>query len=111
MTGDFKYIEQIVNLSHPNIPVWNQRNEEEFIKILPQNEKIVFYGAGSFAERLVPYLNKITAKIEFCDSSVEKQKNGFHGFEVISPEELINMKENKRVIYVQQNTWKMSKNI
>lgn len=98
VTGDFKYIEKIVNLSHPNIPVWNQRSEKEFISLLPKNEKIVFYGAGSFAERLVPYLNKITAKIEFCDSSVEKQKNGFHGFDVISPQELINMKEKKRVI-------------
>lgn len=98
VTGDYKFVEEIAKKSHPDVPVWNQQEESDFVNILPKNKKIIFYGAGSFAERLIPYLDKESMDIEFCDSSMEKQKKGFHGYKVISPEELIKMKEEKIVV-------------
>lgn len=42
MTGKHEYIEKIVELSHPEFPVWNSRDEKEFLDILPRDRKIVF---------------------------------------------------------------------
>jgi FkbM family methyltransferase len=98
MTGDYKYIKQIVEYSHPEEPVWNGKEEKEFLNILPQNKKIIFYGAGSFAERLIPYLKTTSLKCEFCDTNKKLQETGFEGYNVISPQALIGMKENKAVI-------------
>lgn len=98
ITGDFKYMEDIVKKSHPDFPVWNGKEEKEFINILPKNKRIIFYSAGSFSERLIPYLEAQSMHIEFCDSNSEKQKEGFHGYNVMSPEELINIKDEKSIV-------------
>lgn len=97
MTGNFQYVEKIVKESHPNFPIWNRKEEIEFLKKLPDNKKIVFYGAGSFAKRLLPYLHNISLDIMFCDQDIQKQNTGFYGFKVISPEILFRM-DNKKVV-------------
>lgn len=98
VTGDFTYIERIVEKSHPDIPVWNGREEKEFVNLLPENKKLIFYGTGSFSKRLLPYLKEYSARMVFCDSNIEKQKGDFYGYKVISPEELIEMREPKSVV-------------
>ncbi len=98
MTGDYQYVEQIVRKSHSNIPIWNRKEEKEFLKELPDDKNIIFYGAGSFAKRLLPYLYEINENTMFCDRDVQKQNTGFHGFKVISPEMLFRMKDKKVVI-------------
>lgn len=98
MTGDYYYVEQIVKKSHPGVPVWNCQDERGFLKELPAGSGIVFYGAGSFAKRLLPYLRDIKGDIVFCDRDVQKQNDGFYGFKVISPETLFRMNNSKVVI-------------
>lgn len=107
MTGKHEYIEKIVELSHPEFPVWNSRDEKEFLDILPRDRKIVFYGAGTFAERLLPYLAESSLNFVFCDMNSERQQEGFFGYSVISPQNLIDMCDDKAVVicttkYVQE---------
>lgn len=98
VTEDYTYIERIVKKSHPDVPVWNGCEEKEFVNILPENKKVVFYGTGSFSRRLIPYLNGKSAELVFCDGNVKKQKEDFYGYKVISPEELVGMKEPKSIV-------------
>lgn len=98
VTGDFRYVEQIVRKSHPDFPVWNRRDEKEFLKKLPENVNIIFYGAGSFAKRMLPYLDKTAENIMFCDRDINKQNTGFHGFRVASPEEMFRTNGSKKVV-------------
>lgn len=98
MTGDFHYVEQIVKKSHPNFPVWNRQGEKEFLMKLPKDKIIFFYGAGSFARRLIPYLDKVTRNVMFCDQDTDKQDKGFYGFKVIAPEQMFRADNGKKVI-------------
>lgn len=98
MTGDYKYVKEIVTKAHPDMPVWNRQDESDFIHILSVGKKVVFYGAGSFSERIIPYLQNKELDIVFCDKNVEKQKVGFRGYAVIRPDELFEMQEEKVVI-------------
>lgn len=98
MTGDFRYIEQIVKRSHPDFPVWNGREEKEFLGELPRDKEVFFYGAGSFARRLVPYLDRWAGNVVFCDRDKDKQKQGFCGFRVVDPEQMFRADEGKKVV-------------
>lgn len=98
VTGDFGYVEKIVKKSHPNMPVWKRGNEEDFILDLPPEKGIVCYGAGSFAKRMLPYMQKHFKQIVFCDASREKQANGYYGYSVCSPEEAVKNGKDKSFI-------------
>lgn len=98
VTGDYQYVEQIVKKSHPTFPVWNRKEEREFLKKLPNNIKIIFYGAGSFAKRLIPYIHEKKENILFCDRNTLKQEEGFNGYKVISPDEMFDIDHKKIVI-------------
>lgn len=98
VTGDFTYIESIVKKSHPDIPVWNRREEKEFVNILPKDKKIVFYGMGGFSRRLIAYLDGSPVKPVFCDSDARKQAGDFYGYPVIQPAELFRISEPKSIV-------------
>lgn len=98
VTGDYHYVEQIVKRSHPMFPVWNRKEEREFLKELPDDKSIIFYGAGSFAKRLIPYIREKKENILFCDQDTLKQDEGVCGYKVISPEEMFGMEHKKVVI-------------
>lgn len=98
ITGNYEYVEKIVKRSHPAMPVWSRCSEEEFVLKLPCEKHIVFYGAGSFAERILPYIKGRLKHIEFCDGSREKQKSGFFGYPVVSPEEAVKNGKNKSFV-------------
>ena len=66
------------------MPVWKRGNEEDFILDLPPEKGIVCYGAGSFAKRMLPYMQKHFKQIEFCDASREKQANGYYGYDPLA---------------------------
>ncbi len=97
ITGDNRHIENIVKKSHPGVPVWKRTDEAGFISTLPSDKKIVFYGAGSFGERLLPYIKEL-GNVEFCDGDPRKQKEGYHGYTVISPEELLQNAEDSCIV-------------
>lgn len=98
ISGEYRYVEDIVKKSHPNIPTWNRKKEEEFVELLHKDKKTVFYGVGTFVERLVPYLKDKNIDIMFCDSDEKKQKEGFFGHRVMSPIELLQMKDSKNIV-------------
>lgn len=98
ISGEYKYVEDIVKKSHSGIPVWNRKKEEDFIELLPQDKKVVFYGVGTFAVRLLPYLEGRNIDILFCDSDEARQKEGFEGYKIISPIELFQMKKPKKIV-------------
>lgn len=98
VTGDYRYVEQIVKKSHPTFPIWNRQDEKEFMKKLPNDENIIFYGAGSFAKRLIPHMHGKRNNLIFCDRDARKQKEGFAGYTVISPEKMFGMDHKKIVI-------------
>lgn len=98
ITRNYQYVKEIVNKSHPKMAVWNRQEERRFVDILPIDKKIVFYGAGSFSERLIPYLKDKELDVVFCDGNTEKQQSGFYNYKVMSPEELFGIKEEKVVV-------------
>lgn len=97
ITGNNRYIENIVEKSHPGVPVWKRTQEAEFISTLPSGKKLVFYGAGTFGERLLPYLKNLE-NVKFCDGDPIKQKEGYYGYTVISPKELVKDTEDKCIV-------------
>lgn len=62
-------------------------------------DETVVYGAGNDLSILVNLYSDFRFKY-ICDSDAEKQKRGWNGFPVMSPEELIKMKENVYVIII-----------
>jgi hypothetical protein len=46
VSGDSRYVEAIVKMSHPDVPVWNRCEEKDFVNVLPNDRKLIFYGAG-----------------------------------------------------------------
>lgn len=57
---------------------------------VPENRKFVLYGAGSDGKDLFQYFAKSDPRfIGFCSETKAKQENGYLGYPVISPEELL----------------------
>lgn len=94
VTGEIKYIEKIVRRCMPEIPVYDRTKKIPYlIANLPSDKPIVVYGVGQDAEKVIEYFKKIDNLFGFCDKNKEKQKLGFHGYKVISPEELLRMND------------------
>jgi hypothetical protein len=51
VSGDSRYVEAIVKMSHPDVPVWNSCEEKDFVNVLPNDRKLIFYGAGGGPRR------------------------------------------------------------
>lgn len=78
-------------------------NEEGAVKYLldgienfAENMPLVIYGCGEMGKKIYEYIGERAAC--FCDRGIEKQKGGFCGKPVISPEHLIENKEKYAVI-------------
>lgn len=95
LTGDYQYIQRI-------IAVLSQKKELdraiEFCK--SQTNNVVIYGAGNDLSILSDLYPDFPIRL-ICDSSQAKQKAGWRGIPVMSPDELIKIKNN---IYVAINT-------
>lgn len=70
-----------------------------------EEEKLIIYGAGANCEIALNLCNLYGRKVFcICDRDVEKQRIGYRGYSVISPQELIkNYKD--AVILVSTTTW------
>lgn len=81
---------------------WKNKGHQfdELGKIFEQRNSIYIYGAGiggkDFFEK-IEWLNIIDS---FIDQDKEKQKNGFMGYKVYSPEKLFNEKDDRHIIIV-----------
>lgn len=98
ITEDYRYLQYIVEKSVPQLVEAQDRRMEEFIASLPENYPIVLYGAGADGIEKLHYFEADSRFIGFCDRSEEKQKNGVHGYPVMSPNELLLKKDVSIVI-------------
>lgn len=89
LTGDFKYIRDIVTLYTPEIVPWNDKGFDDLIAALPKHKNFVLYGAGLDARCMFSFCEGDRRFIGFCADDKEKQKTGYLGYPVMSPEELL----------------------
>jgi methyltransferase, FkbM family len=68
------------------------------IRTLPEDRDVVLYGAGKDGKLLLPIFKEHKRFIGFCSSTKEKQENGYLGYPVMSPEELLSCKNLSVVI-------------
>lgn len=93
LTGDFKYIRDIVTKYTPNLIPWSERRFIDLIALLPKDRNFVLYGAGIDGTRLLPDCKEDKRFIGYCADNKEKQKTGHLGYPVMSPEELLARKD------------------
>ncbi len=94
LTGEIRYIENVVDHCFPGLPVYDKTKGLSYLfGRLPRDRQIVLYGAGQDAEVVLRHLDKIDNFGGFCDRDREKQRTGFCGYKVISPDELLKMEE------------------
>jgi len=91
MTNDYKYMERIIS-------GLEQKKELDRLVEKCKNhlDNLVIYGAGNDLLILTGLYPDFQFKC-ICDKSADKQKSGFRGIPVISPETLVQRKENVMV--------------
>lgn len=101
LTGDYKYIENIISTLPQKIEL-----DKAVDKCKQLIDQLVIYGAGN--DLLI--LSALYPDFKFrylCDKDEQKQKNGWNGIPVMSPEKLIEQKD----MYVAVNTSAYEKEI
>ena len=88
VTGDIAHMLAIVDRYLPELPRYKSKSLEEVLSQLPSDKKFVLFGAGGIGKAYLPLFQKDSRFWGFCSSTKEKQKNGFMGYPVMSPEEL-----------------------
>lgn len=98
ISGERKYIDGIVTRYFPKAPRYTGKTVHDLMDSIPKDTKVVLYGAGIQGRELLPYWEHDKRFIGFCSRTEEKQKNGYYGYPVMSPEELIARKDLSVVI-------------
>lgn len=98
ISGDFRYIRELVTSHRPDLIPWNGKDPSWLAAKLPQNKNFLLYGAGMEAVRILPYVKNDHRFIGFCSRTKQKQRNGYLGYPVMSPEELLSRKDLSVVI-------------
>ena len=60
---------------------------------VPENHKFVLYGAGNEGKDFLPLARQKEGIVGFCSSTGVKQKNGYLGYPVMSPRELLSRRD------------------
>lgn len=95
LTGDYKYIQRMI----AGLPQKIELDKAiEFCK--NHEDKVVIYGAGNDLLILTDLYPDFKIQL-ICDKSEQKQKSGWRGIPVISPDELLKRKDD---VYVAVNT-------
>lgn len=98
ISHDPKYIKHIVDTFVPDLPFYGGATVEDLKRSIPKDRKVVLYGAGTDAKSHVRHWMDDDRFIGFCSQTKEKQKNGYLGYPVMSPEELLSRKDLSVVI-------------
>jgi len=104
ISGDLKYFSNIIEEYLPQLPDWPKRFREVVQNMkasLPPDRNIVFYGAGQFAPSVLSSWGDDERVIGFCSQTKSKQKNGYLGYPVMSPEELLARRDLSVVLSVE----------
>jgi len=110
ISGDLKYFSNIVMKYLPQLPDWPKLFGEAVQNLkasLPPDRNIVFYGAGRFAPLLLGSWGGDERVAGVCSQTKAKQKNGYCGYLVMSPEELLARRDLNVVLSVD---WEVPKN-
>jgi len=89
LTGDFKYIRDIVSTYTPQLIPWHDKRFSNLLASIPKDRNFVLYGAGADAETLLRFCVADQRFIGFCSNNKTKQEKGYLGQPVMSPEELL----------------------
>lgn len=92
ISNDAKYIHKIVNKYLPNVLADSTTKISDFFSKIPDDKKIIIYGAGFDSMINIDHFKKENRIVAFCDRSSKKQSDGFCGYKVLSPERLLNEK-------------------
>lgn len=99
LSNKFEYFKSIIEKYLPNAVARDTGKDiNTLIASLPENKNIILYGAGNDARISMEYWRKDKRFIGFCDRAVEKQKNGYLGYPVMSPTELLKQQDISVVI-------------
>lgn len=95
LSSDFKYIKDITprHLLKSELPTYADAN-------IPDDAKIVMYGTGICSRNCISEWKNDKRIVAFCSQNKEKHTNGYLGYPVISPQELIIQSEYFVVISV-----------
>lgn len=93
ISGDFRYIQEIVTSYLPELCPLDGRSMEDLCASLPEDRQIVLYGAGTIGKELLRYWKKDGRFLGFCSRTKKKQECGYEGYPCLSPEELLRRKD------------------
>lgn len=94
ISGNGKYVRNMVAASIKTGSTYGIGREVTTLRnTIPQDKRIVLYGAGSFGEYMLPYWEEDKRFSGFCCRTKEKQANGYLGYPAISPEELLTRRD------------------
>lgn len=92
ITYDFSYIQEIVSDYLPQLEPWNGETITVALARLPQDKDFVLYGAGKDGALMLPYCKYDKRFSGFCCRTEDKQRNGYLGYPVMSPERLLSQR-------------------
>lgn len=98
ITDNFDYMRDVIERYTPQLAALNNREIPKLLSSLPKEKPIMLYGAGNDAKANLHFFINDARFIGFCDKNENKQKNGFEGYPVISPSELLTKKNISIVI-------------
>lgn len=95
MTDDFKYMKEVIKTYTHGLEISLDERIKASLDSLPDGRDFVLYGAGKYAAESAQFtVDGIRLFLDhkrfagFCSRTVEKQKNGYLGCPVMSPEDL-----------------------
>ena len=93
ISGDFAYMaKSILSYVSKALP-HNGKTMGDLLKELPEGRQIVLYGAGSDGRAALPFFSQDKRFIGFCSETKWKQRDGYMGYSVLSPQELLKRKD------------------
>ena len=97
ISGKYKYLRKIVSTYAPGLTPADQ-NILDLCNSMPMGNRIILYGAGADGKRVLPLFAGDKRFWGFCSHTKKKQKHGYLGYPVISPEELFTQRNFSVVI-------------
>lgn len=97
VTGDSKYMRHIINSYSYGLDVVRA---VDMRTSMPADRQVILYGAGDIGRQLFHIWQADSRFAGFCSGNEEQQRNGYFGYPVISPAELLSKKEFNVIISV-----------
>ncbi|MCI9577213.1 MAG: FkbM family methyltransferase [Oscillibacter sp.] len=98
VSGDYRHIREIVTRYLPKLSPLTGETIEDLRASMPQDRKVVLYGAGAFGKEMLACWEQDKRFLGFCSHTRKKQEEGYLGYPCISPEELLQRRDLSVVI-------------